>query len=303
MSFVKLSAMFNAMAHENRFCPSTVCSAVIPGCCLVFLFACPRCVADKTPPAAGVVDRTFIAVHDGTEQKYVVMTPESLIPDQPVSILIALHGHGSDRWQFVRQARGECRATRDVAAASGMLLISPDYRAKTSWMGPAAEADMLQIIRTLQQQFDVSRVIICGGSMGGTAALTFSALHSDAIDGVVSLNGTANLVDYQRFQDAIAASYGGSKQEVPEEYRKRSAEFFPQNFAMPLATTTGGQDEVVPANSVLRLVDNIRKHNPNVLSIHRPDGGHSTNYADTKKALEFVISACHANQQPHRQKD
>ncbi|MCP4859459.1 MAG: prolyl oligopeptidase family serine peptidase, partial [Fuerstiella sp.] len=126
-------------------------------------------------------------------------------------------------------------------------------------------------------------------------ALTFSALHPDVIDGVVSLNGTANLVDYERFQDAIAASYGGSKQQVPEEYHNRSAEFFPQRFTMPLAATTGGQDNVVPAESVLRLVGKIREHNSNVLSIHRPAGGHSTNYEDTKKALEFVITACHAN--------
>ncbi len=291
MSFVKLSAMFDVMAHKNRFYPSTVCSAVIPGCCLVLLFACPRCVADKTPPAASVVDRTFIAVHDGTEQKYVVITPEGLIPDQPVSIIIALHGHGSDRWQFVRQPRGECRATRDVAATYGMLLVSPDYRAKTSWMGPAAEADVVQIIRALKQQFDVSHVIICGGSMGGTAALTFAALHPELIDGVVSLNGTANLVEYEGFQVAITASYGGSKKEVPEEYRKRSAEFSPEKFSMPLAATTGGRDNVVPADSVLRLVSRIAGRNPNVLSIHRPDGGHSTNYADTKQALGFVIAA------------
>jgi len=128
--------------------------------------------------------------------------------------------------------------------------------------------------------------------MGGTAALTFSALHPDMVDGVVSLNGTANLVDYDRFQDAIAASYGGSKAQVPEEYRKRSAEFFPAKFSMPLAATTGGQDNVVPAESVLRLVENIRKHSSNVLSIHRPDGGHSTNYEDSKQALEFVLAAC-----------
>ncbi|HIE96613.1 MAG TPA: alpha/beta fold hydrolase [Planctomycetes bacterium] len=281
------------MTQNNRFSPSTF-SAALAGCCLV-LFAGSVSAADETPRAAIVVDRTFIADHDGTEQKYVVMRPQEFSPDQPVSILIALHGHGSDRWQFVRQTRGECRATRDVAVANGMWLVSPDYRAKTSWMGPAAEADVLQIIRTLKQQFNVSRVIICGGSMGGTGALTFSALHPDVIDGVVSLNGTANLVDYDRFQDAIAASYGGSKAQVPEEYRNRSAEFFPEKVSMPLAATTGGQDNVVPPESVLRLIDNIRKHNSNVLSIHRPTGGHSTNYADTKKALEFVIAACGVN--------
>ncbi len=247
--------------------------------------------ADGASVFTVVEDRAFVAEADGSEQKYVMMMPKGWAFDQPVSVLIALHGHGSDRWQFVKQARDECRATRDVAAANGMILVSPDYRATTSWMGPAAEADMVQIIRTLKARLNVERIILCGGSMGGTAALTFTALHPDLVDGVVSLNGTANLVDYERFADAIAAPFGGTRQQVPDEYRKRSAEFFPKQFTMPLAATTGGKDDVVPPASVLRLIQSVGKHNTSVLSIHRYDGGHSTNYADTKRALDFVIAA------------
>jgi pimeloyl-ACP methyl ester carboxylesterase len=251
------------------------------------------CSAQLAPvPGFGVVeDRTFVAKFDRSEQKYVLLTPPKFTPEQSVSVLIALHGHGSDRWQFVRESRGECRGTRDVAAAHKMVLVSPDYRAKTSWMGPAAEADMLQLVEALRQRFKIDRVILCGGSMGGTAALTFAALHPEGIDGVVSLNGTANLVEYKRFADAIAESFGGTKEQVPDEYHKRSAEFFPKRFTMPLAATTGGRDDIVPAASVLRLLALVREHNPHVLSLHQPDGGHSTSYEDTKRALEFVLAA------------
>ena len=253
-------------------------------CCLAMLGA----LTSRESAAATVEERAFTAACDGSEQKYVVVMPDRFQRDRPVSVLIALHGHGSDRWQFVRQERGECRAVRDVAAANGSLLVSPDYRATTSWMGPQAEADVVQIIQATKQQFQVERVILCGGSMGGTAALTFAALHPDLIDAVVSLNGTANLVEYERFHDAIAASYGGTKQQVPEEYRRRSAEFFPERFTMPLAVTTGGADEIVPPDSTLRLIESLRGRNKHVLSLHRPDGGHSTSYEDTKRALEFV---------------
>jgi pimeloyl-ACP methyl ester carboxylesterase len=249
--------------------------------------------ADREITAATIEERAFIAVCDGSEQKYVVVMPDGFQPDKPVSVLVALHGHGSDRWQFVRQERGECRAARDVAAANGSLLVSPDYRAKTSWMGPQAEADVVQIIQATRKQFQVERIILCGGSMGGTGALTFAALHPDLIDAVVSLNGTANLVEYERFLDAIAESYGGTKQQVPEEYRRRSAEFFPERFTMPLAATTGGADQVVPPDSTLRLIENLRGKNKHVLSLHRPNGGHSTSYEDTKRALEFVYDATH----------
>lgn len=255
--------------------------------CLPAIWSSAACADDRFL----IEDRTFRAEIDGTEQRYILMTPEKFSRSEPASVLIALHGHGSDRWQFVRQPRDECRAVRDIAAESGLLLVAPDYRATTSWMGPAATADVVQIIQQLRMQFKVERIVLCGASMGGTAALTFAALHPDLIDGIVSMNGTANLLEYDRFQDAIAESFGGTKQQVPDEYQKRSAELFPDRFTMPVAATTGGRDDVVPGASVLRLLKSIRQHNDAVLSLHRPNGGHSTNLADARQALEFVLSA------------
>ena len=235
-------------------------------------------------------DVSFRAGCDGTEQKYVILFPDGFSADKPHVALMVLHGHGSDRWQFVKDSRGECRAARDVATEHGMLFVSPDYRAKTSWMGPKAEADVLQIITELRRRLRVTTIILCGGSMGGASALIFTALHPDLVSGVVSLNGTANLVEFAGFTDAIAASFGGTKAEAPDEYRRRSAEFQPEHFTMPVAATTGGKDRVVPDDSVRRLFDTVKTKNSNVLLIHRPDGGHSTSYEDSKTAIEFVVS-------------
>lgn len=237
-----------------------------------------------------IEDRTFVAKNDGTEQKFVLVYPPDFESTKPVSLLIALHGHGSDRWQFVKQDRGECSGTRAVAMRHRMLLVSPDYRAKTSWMGPKAEEDLIQIIASLKKRFVVEHVVVSGGSMGGTGALTFTARNPDLVDGVVSLNGTANLVDYKRFPEAIAESFGGSRTDAPDEYHNRSAEFFADRFTMPMAMTTGGADSIVPPDSVLRLSQLVRQRNEHVLSIHRPAGGHSTSYADTVQVFEFVIS-------------
>jgi dipeptidyl aminopeptidase/acylaminoacyl peptidase len=190
----------------------------------------------------------------------------------------------------VKDKRDECRAARDVAAKHKLIYVSPDYRAKTSWMGPAAEADVVQIIEELKAKYRVNKVIASGGSMGGTAALTFAALHPALVDGVVSMNGTANLVEYDQFQEAIAASFGGTKSEKAEEYKKRSAELHQDKLTMPLACTTGGKDRAVPPESVLRMVEALQSKKRRVKLIHRPDGGHSTNYADAAEAFEFVIS-------------
>jgi pimeloyl-ACP methyl ester carboxylesterase len=257
-----------------------------------FLIALLVFPATSEGPASGYqppVDVAFTATLDQSEQRYVLLLPVGHQTGQTRDLVIALHGHGADRWQFATNERGECKAARDAAAARGMIFVSPDYRAKTSWMGPAAEADLLQIIQELKAQYAIGRVVLCGGSMGGTSALTFTALHPEWVDGVVALNGTANHLEYEKFQEAIRESFGGSKQEVPEEYYKRSAEYWPLKFTMPVALTTSGLDTDVPPDSVMRLADILKKLNPAVLHIHRPDAGHATSYEDTVAAMKFVL--------------
>ncbi len=254
--------------------------------------------AESSPGFQPPLDVPFKANFDRSEQRYVVLLPYEYQEGTPRDLVIALHGHGSDRWQFATNERGECKAARDAAAAHGLIFVSPDYRAKTSWMGPAAEADLVQLVKKLKSEYKSNRVIVCGGSMGATSALSFTALHPDLVDGVVALNGTANHLEYENFQDAIAESFGGTKQEVPEEYYKRSAEYRPLQFTMPVALTTSGQDTAVPPASVIRLADILKKLNPQVLHIHRPDAGHETSYDDTLAAMDFVLEHSRAERAP-----
>lgn len=235
-------------------------------------------------------DLTFIATLDGSTQGYIEILPPGSLPAKP-DLLIALHGHGSDRKQFASDGRSECRAARDAAAEAHMIFVSPDYRAPTSWMGPAAEADLVQLIGIYRQK-GVGRVVLTGGSMGGTSTLIFTALHPELIAAACAMNPTADLVEYAGFPEAIAASYGGTRQQVPGEYRKRSPVKFPQNFAgIPVSFTTGGKDTVVPPDSAMRLAKLlIKQAKGGALLVHVPEGGHSTSYEDAKTALAFAIA-------------
>ena len=69
-------------------------------------------------------DVAFTAAFDGTRQLYVIGLPPGFKADSPHDILIALHGHGSDRWQYARDPRDECRATRDVAIKHGLFRLT-----------------------------------------------------------------------------------------------------------------------------------------------------------------------------------
>jgi len=137
------------------------------------------------------VDVEFKADVDGSPQHYVEMLPKDFQPSTPCDVLIALHGHGSDRWQYIKNER--CKAVRDFAARHAPIMVSPDYRAATSWMGPKAEADLVQIIALLRNKHRVRKVFLVGGSMGGTSVLIFSALHPELVAGISSQNGTANM--------------------------------------------------------------------------------------------------------------
>lgn len=234
-------------------------------------------------------DVTFTAASDQTEQRYVLVYPEGFVATAPRDMLIALHGHGSDRMQFATSPIDEARASRDVAAKLGMLFVSPDYRAATSWMGPAAEADMVQMIAELKKRFAIQRTFVCGASMGGASSLTFAALHPELVDGVASMNGLANHFDYERFQPEISASFGGGKADVPAEYKRRSAEYWPERLTMPVAIAVGGKDDGVPPDSVLRLGSVLARLQPNVLVINRPETGHTTSYEDATAIIEFVV--------------
>lgn len=235
------------------------------------------------------IDVAFTARSDGTTQHYVIMLPRGFDGRDPVDMMVVLHGHGSDRWQFVRDGRDECRASRDTAARYGMIYVSPDYRAATSWMGPKAEADVVQILDALRRKYRLRHIVLCGGSMGGSSALTFAALHPDRVDGVVALNGTANHVEFANFQAAIARSFGGTKAEVPDEYRRRSAELRSGRLAMPIAATVGGRDTSVPPDSVRRLINKLKQEGRRALLIDRPERGHATDYADTTAVIRFVV--------------
>ena len=254
---------------------------------IILTAACLLCTGAD---AAVTNDISFTADYDGTTQRYVEILPDGFNPAGTNDVLICLHGHGSDRWQYVNLDRGETTSARDTARANSMIFISPDYRATTSWMGPAAEADMLQIIAMLKTQYNVGRMIISGASMGGSSSLTFTAMHPDLVDGVIALNGLADHVNYENFQDAIAESFGGTKTEVPEEYYNRSALYFPQNFTMPFAISAGGLDTSVPPDSVMELAGIVETNNPRTHIDYVASRGHSTDYTASLAAYQFVVN-------------
>lgn len=149
-------------------------------------------------------------------------------------------------------------------------------------------SSLLQLLAELQESYKLRRTLLCGGSMGGTAALIFAHLHPHLVAGVVAMNGTANMVEYNNFQEAISASYGGTKAYVADEYQRRSVELRPGRLTMPLGLTLSDDDIVVPPHSMLRVAKYLAERQHPLLLIRRTAAGHATSYDDARAILTFV---------------
>ena len=251
----------------------------------------PLCLLVCGLAAAEPRDIAFTARTDGTVQRYVLALPEGYRAEQTHRLMVGLHSYGGDRWQFLETKYPTVRAAVATVAMRKMIYVLPEYRGPRSWMGAKAESDVVQILGEVKARYRIGEVFLCGTSMGGSAALTFTALHPELVNGVIAMNATANYLELETLNDSVAESFGGPKDRIPLEYKKRSAEYWPERFSMPVALTAGGKDTLIPPASVTRLADVLRKLGRKVLLIVPPNQGHQTEYEDAMAAFDFVIRA------------
>jgi len=233
---------------------------------------------------------SFVAKCDGTEQLYTKLLPENFNPNQSYDLVMVFHGMGGDRWQLfnLQDVEQQCRAMMDVIIENQLIVVSPDYRID-QWMGPDGEADTLQILVDIKRQYRINKVFLAGGSMGGSSVLTLTVRYPYLFDGVMSMNGTANHLEFENYQDCVQKGFGGTKAQIPLEYKNRSAEYWPERIIMPIGLSVGGQDGAVPPQSVTRLANVLKKMNRKVLFIYREEMGHGTLYDDARAIFEFAI--------------
>jgi pimeloyl-ACP methyl ester carboxylesterase len=256
--------------------------------CCKWLFLC---VLARGLAAAEPADIAFTSQADGTVQRYLLVLPEGYDANRSHHLMVGLHSYGGDRRQFLETKFPTVRAAVDAVAKWKMIYVLPEYRGPRSWMGAKAEADVVQIIGDVKERYRIAKVFLCGTSMGGSAGLTFTALHPEQVDGVIAMNATANYLELDTVNDSVAEAFGGAKDRIPAEYKKRSAEYWPERFTMPVALTAGGKDTLIPPASVTRLADVLHKLGRKVLLIVPPHQGHQTEFQDAATAFDFVIRA------------
>jgi len=168
---------------------------------------------------------------------------------------------------------------RKKAAAKGYIVAVPGY-GSDCWFNADAEKITLQMIDFLAKNIscETERFFVMGCSMGGGAALTFTARHPEKVKAVCDIFG---ITDFTRFYNdgfynaSISKAYGGSPSERPDYYRNQSAINLTAKYkGIPFLILHGDRDRCVPKWNSDTLVDKMQKENINVKYIQIKGVGH-----------------------------
>lgn len=231
----------------------------------------------ENPIAAGIVLKTFASSFDGSAQTYLEKNfgAEETAP----LVIIYLHGALSHQEQGMTAGIYENAFSRwgEELAARHAVYLCPEYRGN-SWMGPAAEADLSDIIQGVKTRYPACRLILAGGSMGGTSALIYASRHPAALDGVIALcPATDPVMMFEQFPDHFLGSYGGSPTTVPNVFAERTSRKRATALAtLSLSIVHGSADATIDVEHSRVLVRLLRAQGARCHYQEIPGGDHDS---------------------------
>jgi len=228
--------------------------------------------------------QTYVSELDGTADRYLLVQPDDAAA-HGLDVVVALHGHGSGPDQVFTHPR--LVGVVDLLLQEGITLIGPRLRGD-AWMNREAEADLVQLAAMLRETFRPRRMLLTGGSMGGTATLIFEAHHPEMFDGHLAFCPATDMAAFYRFcragngpavlgeiADAIERSYGGDPDSAADEYAYRSSVRYADRLVRPTVFLHGAMDATVPVEHSRRLAV-AASGRPGVTYIEGPADDHDS---------------------------
>lgn len=226
---------------------------------------------------------TFNCTADGSRWPYLVQIPQG----EPTALLLNLHGHYSDEWQgMTEEIYGDAfgRVRRECLARQ-WVYVCPWYGGN-SWMGPLAEAGMVDLIAALRERWPEVPLYLQGGSMGGSSALVFAVRQPQLLAGVIALCPAADVEQYydwccqraeqnatlENISDAIYTHYAAAGHDFHTELRRRSALRHGERLTMPVYLRHGNADALIPVEWTRQLAEKLRELGRKVV-YEEVDGG------------------------------
>jgi pimeloyl-ACP methyl ester carboxylesterase len=220
---------------------------------------------------------TFTSAFDGAEDWAL------FLPGNPSkNTVVYLHGSFSYADQiFTRKDVREFWLSRILEGQHSLLSVNTRG---TSYMSPAATADLTGLLDHCRDKLGCKRFVLLGGSGGASSAMAYAVLHPEKIHGVIAM-GMCDIVArlefarkssqpvLQKLVQTVFAAYGGSPEEKPELYRERSVLAHADKLTMPVILTMGENDPLIPVAET-RKIAAAMKGKRNFVYHEIPKGDH-----------------------------
>jgi acetyl esterase/lipase len=209
----------------------------------------------------------------GTDLKLDLAAPAS--GDGPFPAVVVIHGGG-----WVGGDRKQMRQTLRVLAGRGYVAVSPDYRLAPADRFPAQVEDCKAAVRFLRAnakpyKIDADHIGAVGFAAGGHLACLLgvtskadglegsggNADESSRVQAVVSFFGPTDLAGDDWGKDAVTRNLvpllGGTRDDLPEAYRKASPVTYANKDAPPFLFVHGTNDPIVHLAQSQKLADKL----------------------------------------------
>lgn len=227
----------------------------------------------------GALRITYTSAFDGMPD-WAIYVPG----DRSKNTIVFLHGSFSTGDQiFTRKDIRDFWLSR--ITQGNHPLLSVNMRG-TSYMSPAATADMTQLLNYAQTELGCKNFVLLGGSGGASSAMAYAVLEPQNLHGVIAM-GMCDLlarIEFARrsnnkvLQDlatCVFNAYGGTPEEKPELYHARSVLSHLDRLTMPIVLTMGEKDTLIPVAETRKIAAAMRDK-PNFQYREVPQGNHDS---------------------------
>jgi dienelactone hydrolase len=239
--------------------------------------------------------RTFTSHVDGSEDTFGLITPKGLKPNEPTTLIVYLHGMGSNIFEPFMFPNDVSVTEALHKAYPRFVFISCSYGREASWGIDAAMRDITSNIDEISHDYNVQNIIMVGSSMGGCTVLIYAATAPEEVKkkliGVLSVESAGDLRElyyhtgYAEVQPTMEKAFKGTPKERPEIYRRKS---FLRNIPLldpklRIFLVSARQDTTVPPHMQKELYNALLLRDYQV-KLQVIDGAHgvppATNYVD-----------------------
>ncbi|MBQ9789378.1 MAG: prolyl oligopeptidase family serine peptidase [Lentisphaeria bacterium] len=231
----------------------------------------------------------------GNNKAYVYL-PDNFQKGKPCKFILFFHGAGYSNGQPGNVGHKGFEKFRKMAAEKGYIIAVPSYG--TTWYNRKAENITKAMLHALEQEFgfQLNRIHVMGGSMGGLSALVWSSRNMERVSSICTFFAVADIVDQYNAKahhaKAMISAYGGDYNKKPYWYESRRAINYASILAqVPIMLVHGDKDVLVSMNQSEKLYNAIKNvGGTQVEFVKVPGRGHDNNIilGLEEKVFDFI---------------